>query len=485
MNKNNLITSLLISSLLFFTGCGGSSIEVADGGITGTGITMGRITNFGSIIVNGIKFDVDNATFTRDGLNSQQSEYRVGEIVTILGSVDANGIAGIATSVTFSDSLEGEVTQVSTNGVTIEILGQTINTDQLAVFHGFNNLSELTVGNVVEVSGLKDATGVITATSIQLKQNAFVVGITENEIKGIVSNVNQAQMTFQVNNLTIDFSNATLKKFPSNLLVAGQFIEAKSNQVIENNTFVAFEVELEEEQQLPPSTNEEIEIEGLITRFASSLDFDVSGLRVTTNNSTEYKKGSQSDLILNTLIEVEGRTNSSGILVAEEIKFKSIKINSENSGGNNQSGGNDQSDGDGQSDDNDQSGDDEQSSDDEQSGSDDQSSGDEQSDGDDQSDDDEQSGDDDQSDGEDSDENDENASIKIEDIIQSIDIANNEITVANKIIILDLSTIMIDKSDLEVSPLTISALQVGDKVDVRGIIQANGKVLASRLERDD
>ena len=478
----NPIISILLSSLLLLTACGGGT-QLAEGGISGTGITMGRITNFGSIFVNGIKFDVNNATFIRDGKNSQQSEYKVGEIVTILGPVDNKGTAGVATKVTFTDSLEGQVTQISADGVTIEVLGQTIKTDQLAVFHGFNNLVELSVGNIVEVSGLKDASGVITATSIQLKQNEFVVGVTENEVKGTVSNVNQAQMTFQVNDLIIDYNNATLENFPDNLPVAGQFIEAKSNQVIANNTFIAFKVELNQEEQILSTTNEKIEIEGLITRFISSTDLDVSGLKITTNSSTEYKNGNQSDLALNILIEVEGKTNESGVLVAEEIKFKSIKINSE-SGDGNQSGGDNQGNG-GQGSGND-SGDDDQSNGNQGSGNDngdDNQNDDNQGSGNDSENDDQNDGN--QGSGNNNGDENKNNSIKIKDTIQSIDISNNEIIVGNTIVVLNSSTIMIDKSDLEISPLTISALQIGDKIDVRGFLQANNKVIASRLERDD
>ena len=46
--------------LLVLTACGGGG--ASDGGIGGTGITQGRITGFGSIIVNGIKFDVNFKT---------------------------------------------------------------------------------------------------------------------------------------------------------------------------------------------------------------------------------------------------------------------------------------------------------------------------------------------------------------------------------------------------------------------------------------
>jgi hypothetical protein len=64
------------------------------------------------------------------------------------------------------------------------------------------------------------------------------------------------------------------------------------------------------------------EIEGLITRFVSSTDFDVSGKPVTTTTTTRYENGAAGDLALNVKVEVEGQTNAGGVLVASKVQFK-------------------------------------------------------------------------------------------------------------------------------------------------------------------
>lgn len=401
-----LLASILIPLFLLLNACGGGS---SDGGMTGTGITAGRITNFGSVFVNGIQFNVDNATFSRDGVISQQSDFLVGEYVVIEGNVNPSGTSGTATKVIFTDLLEGEVTGVSTDGISIEVLGQNIKTDSLSIFHDFTNLTDLAVGSVVEVSGLRDASGLLVANSIELKQAVFIQGTSENEVKGMVSNVNQTQMTFQIGAITIDYSNAEVDDFAGGNPVEGQFVEAKSSQPINGNTLVAFEVELED-QFLTVASNTEVELEGLVTRFVSAVDFDVNGLNITTNNSTEFDDGVAGNLALNVLIEVEGIVNSSGTLVAEKIKFRGSS---------------------GSSDD------------------------------------------------------DNNSEVRIEDSIQSINISSSEVVVAGIAIVIDSTTLMRDKSDQEVSALTINDLAVGDNVEVRGFTLANGKVLATRFERDN
>ena len=55
-----------IATLFTFSGCGGGG-DMRMAGIEGTGFASGAITGFGSVIVNGITFNTNSATFTIDG----------------------------------------------------------------------------------------------------------------------------------------------------------------------------------------------------------------------------------------------------------------------------------------------------------------------------------------------------------------------------------------------------------------------------------
>ena len=314
---------ILISTLL--SACGDLQVAGNDG-ITGTGITAGSVTDFGSIYVNGIKFDVDNATFSRDGIISAgQSEFSLGEYVVIRGSVDKTGTTGVAEDVSFEDLLEGVVTLASTDDVRIEILGQSVEIDsntKLLIDDDnlpaavFTKLSDLIVGNIVEVSGLKDSTGLIKATSIKLKEDSG----SENELKGTINNINLTANTFMIGNILIDYSVAILDGFngdPEN----GQFVEVNSSTTYDGIILVADEIELENEH-LIIDEGTEVEIEGIVTRYVSGTDFDVNGIAITTNIETEYHNGVAIDIDLNVSLEVHGTINSNGILVAEEIEFE-------------------------------------------------------------------------------------------------------------------------------------------------------------------
>ena len=317
LSNNIIIIALAVFASIYLGACGGGG---GSGGISGTGITAGRITNFGSIIVNGVRFDVNSAAFIRDGARAAgQGEYSVGEFITISGNIDSSGVTGIAEEVTFTNEIEGTVTMATLDGLSLEILGQKVITNSLTVFIGFNDISTLTIGNIVEVSGIKSANGDIQATSIKLKSTDFVPGISENELKGVVSGLDATAQTFTISGIIIDYSGALFDDFGTQELKDGLFVEVESDSMIIGNILEADKIELEEITKLDEGS--EAKIEGQITRFDSTMDFDVNGLKVTTDQNTEYSDGNINDLALGAFIKLEGETNSAGVIVAESISF--------------------------------------------------------------------------------------------------------------------------------------------------------------------
>ena len=68
------------------TACGGGGSQVSDGGISGTGISVGPITGFGSIISNGIEFNTVNANISFNGEQGTSTQLKVGMLVTVDGN---------------------------------------------------------------------------------------------------------------------------------------------------------------------------------------------------------------------------------------------------------------------------------------------------------------------------------------------------------------------------------------------------------------
>ena len=79
---NILICSVVLA---FASGCGGGGGGGAAppttpppvGGIGRTGIAVGPIATFGSVVVNGVRYETGGATFTINGVSGSQSDLRV------------------------------------------------------------------------------------------------------------------------------------------------------------------------------------------------------------------------------------------------------------------------------------------------------------------------------------------------------------------------------------------------------------------------
>ena len=317
--------------LSFAAGCGGgggSTPAVTPpppppiGGIGRTGIAQGPISTFGSVVVNGVRYDTGSAVFTINGNAGSQDDLSVGQVITVSGTIDDNGVDGDASEVEFNDNVKGPVQSIDLTLSQIIVLGQVVLINPETSFDDSISpaaIDGLSVGDIVEVSGLVDAGGRITATRIELKP----VG-TEFEVLGIVSAHNSANFQFNINNLVVDYSGATLDNFTGGQINDGDFVEAKGLALNGNDQLVATRVELKD--GLPGvADGVHIEIQGFITRFASATDFDVTGLPVTTTASTVFEGGVAADLGLNIKVEVDGDVDANGVLVATKVDIRRAK----------------------------------------------------------------------------------------------------------------------------------------------------------------
>ena len=246
--KNTL--ALAIALLLGACGGGGDSgsstpAPAATGGgnvsgIQGSGIALGSITGFGSIFVNGIEWRTTSAQFTIDGQSGgREDQLRIGKVVTVRGTLDSSGTAGSATTVDYSDSLEGPVSARNLAAGTLTVLGQTVRITGVTRFDDNitpRSLEGIAVGDRVEVSGFTDATGAIVASYVEKK-----VSTAAFEITGAVSNLNTGSSTFSINALTVDYSAATIS---NGTLSAGALVEVKGATLLGNGALRATSVEL-------------------------------------------------------------------------------------------------------------------------------------------------------------------------------------------------------------------------------------------------
>jgi hypothetical protein len=317
-----------LATVLLLSACGGGG--GSDGGnvappppppaTTTSTVVVGTITGFGSIFVNGIEFATDGASFTVDDNPGVESDLSLGQVVTIVGSLDDNGSTGSADDVIVDDQVEGPIESIDATAGQIVVLGQTVTIDASTVFDDRvapPSIDGLQVGELVEVSGLRDAAGSIVATRIE---PATAGG--ELEVHGTVSALDTAHGVFSINGLTIDYSTATLDDFPAGAPADGDFVEVHGSGFGAGGELIATRVELEAGPFGGIGDDVQVEVEGLVTRFVSATDFDVAGQAVTTTAGTEFENGVADDVALGVKVEVEGRIDDNGVLVAEKVSLR-------------------------------------------------------------------------------------------------------------------------------------------------------------------
>jgi hypothetical protein len=319
--KHFLNAFVILISLLFLTACNenGRSSNVAEGGIGGTGMSVGPISAFGSIFVNGIKFETDDAIIIANGQPVTENDLKIGMVVRVEGTIDLDSKTGNASRIDFNENVRGPVQSVDDETQTLIVLGQTVAVDQLTILDGLTELTDLNVGDIVNVSGLVNADGTIHATWIARESH-----VVEFEVVGQVTNLDLATQTFTIGDLTIDYNQTLILEFPNGVPNNGLLVEVKGTfaDTVAGKVLMASRVETEDDL-FSRKVGTRIEIEGFITQFNNRFEFEVAQLSVTTTPQTVFQFGRADDLALGVKVEVEGKLDANGVLVLEEVSFKS------------------------------------------------------------------------------------------------------------------------------------------------------------------
>lgn len=317
-------TIIFISALLLL-GCGGSgSSEV--GGIDGSGApvatsTTGTIDGFGSVIVNGVRYNSDKAQIFINGEVAMEDNLQVGYQVSLTGSIASDGSA-TADKIEFTPNLIGAITTKNNN--TLVVMGNTVKINNDTLFDASispRNIQGLAPGTRILVSGSLAADNSITATRIELANNPT------QQLLGFVRELNTMNMTFLLNQQRVSYAGANLNTGNQNL--RNDLLISARGMLDSDQLFQATQV-----NRIATEFSNNIKsasIEGYITRFDSAADFEVAGIPVTTNAKTRYDNGDPKSLAVGIKVEVDGKVDNNGKLLADKIEFEH-KINNKIAG---------------------------------------------------------------------------------------------------------------------------------------------------------
>ncbi len=313
-------------------GGGGDSVAVTSppptgggGGIGGSGqstTSSGTIDGFGSIFVNGVRFDTDDSEVIIDGEIRSEDDLRLGMVVLVSGEVDDNGVNGTAERVLYDNELKGPISAIviSADGTSklLTILGINVIVESTGTVFDDVTFDTLAVDDVVEVSGFTGRGDSLRATRVE-RESRFVAGQSQIQVRGQAGVVTASE--FMLGDLRVDFSSADLVDFPDGTIVEGQPVKVRGT--LNDTLITATRIEFDEGTSSRFEQGDTVRVQGAITRFVSAGSFRVGGVDVDAREAVLSPAGL--NLGNGAVVQVEG-TWSGNNLVASRIESRRGRI---------------------------------------------------------------------------------------------------------------------------------------------------------------
>lgn len=327
-----LTGSLALVATALLVACGGGGGDTAGVGTGGTGsFSVGTVTGFGSVFVNGVRYEDNGARLVDDDgtvkvLGTDDNPLRVGMVVEVTGSVDDSGTVRSATQITYGAEIKGPVTAVDAAAGTFSVFGITVRSTATTVYDNLGGVAALATGNVVEVHGQPDTNGRIVATYVEREATsaaAFVADDGEYRLRGAVVGLSGSNpsYTFTLRGVAIRTNAATrFDGTPTD----GISISVRLNPTPQGDgSYLAERLKVRSASYDDRSSSTEGEVEGYVSDFVDAASaFRVAGYPARLALSVVFEDGAAADLKNGVRVEAKGAIDN-GVLVVTKLEFKS------------------------------------------------------------------------------------------------------------------------------------------------------------------
>ncbi len=309
-----LLTAIAaILAAIALAGCGGGMQAGVGSGGSGAplAVGLGPVTGFGSIIVNGERYDESAAEVLVDERPDGARAATVAAIrLGMQGRTAAPQSRGRDRDGGRGSRRPGEFRE--RDGLRrsrTDRAGQCRSGEPTA-FEGFDSLADLAAGAVVEVHGDRAGNGDILATRVELKP----AGLALVRVAGTAANVNGR--SFSIGALSVDATSATL--VPAGATIAnGQRVVAWTDVPYTGGALAAKVVRVGASTIAP---NTAVTLDGVIGDFQGTSSFRVSGVPVSAAQANAITGGSAADLRNGLHVRVRG-TFATSVLNATSLEF--------------------------------------------------------------------------------------------------------------------------------------------------------------------
>ena len=321
---------LALFALTLLVACSGGNIDVAVGGVNLPPGTLppfpnsepvavqGTITGFDDLTVNGARYDTDNASVLVDSQPGVLSDLKLGHVVTLTGEISAAGLTGRASAVHMHSRVTGPVETIDAGNGRMIVMSQTIRLGTDTHYSADIDpvtLDGLATGDRVRISGYADAVGNVRATRVETADaNAPL------QLVGEVTGLDIANLLFDIDQLTVAYGSAAVIELPGGAPADGMTVRVIGT--LSSGLFVA--EQLVSGPVLTGDPGQRVLLGGIVTRFASTADFEVNDSTITAGSGSTYSNGDSGDLQLNARVTIDGEFETNGKVRAEHITFGEV-----------------------------------------------------------------------------------------------------------------------------------------------------------------
>ena len=275
-------------------------------------VYSGPISGFGSVIVNGVRFETVGANLSDDDGNPVRlQDLALGMSVNVDGTVNDSTGRGSARSLSLVHGNTGPITAIDRANQTITVMGLTIKTHTATAYKNVTSFGALAMGDAVEVYGTLQSDNSVLATLIEKETGAYT-----NRVVGRVSQLDTNAKTFKVGSLLVNYGTATLV----GALAEGRQIKVQAMQGPVNNMLTAYSIKVSDGaaygSSVAPSSY--LKLKGVAEAAPLNGVLTVSGTRVNVAQAI-YEGGTT--IVAGAFLEIKG-TWDGNVLQASKVELE-------------------------------------------------------------------------------------------------------------------------------------------------------------------
>ena len=326
MFNKSIKYALVLAIVGVLSACGGGSGSDSNGTIPPANreISTGTITGFGSVYINGTRYDTSDALVTSDDTElSDVTELKVG----MKASVTSDSSSQKASDVKYEEDVKGpaDAEIADFKAAPFSVMGQLVTADETTIIDDSISMPVI-AGAILEISGIRQGDDSILASYIEDKELSKV---NKFKVIGNARSINTTDKKFMIGDLEVDYSSADVRDLLSGDPAEGQLLEVKDENlgyVAGSNMLMATKVEPFDTftGNDDPTEVKKVEIETAVIEIViPGEQFKIPNFTVNIDpQTTTFRYGTADELGVGSVVQIKALRNADGELDADRITFK-------------------------------------------------------------------------------------------------------------------------------------------------------------------